>query len=59
MQDTRFIVEEHPDGFISYPLGVQGVIIGQGDTRETALKDAQSALEFHIETFGADVLEIH
>jgi predicted RNase H-like HicB family nuclease len=58
MQRTRFIVEQHPDGFIAYPLGVQGVVVGQGDTREEALEDARSALEFHIETFGADVLEI-
>jgi predicted RNase H-like HicB family nuclease len=58
MQRARFIVEQHPDGFIAYPLGVQGIVVGQGDTREAALEDARSALEFHIETFGADVLEI-
>jgi predicted RNase H-like HicB family nuclease len=58
MQRTRFIVEQHPDGFIAYPLGIQGIVVGQGDTREEALEDARSALEFHIETFGADVLEI-
>jgi predicted RNase H-like HicB family nuclease len=59
MQDTKFIVEQTPDGFIAYPLGVQGVVVGQGDTRETALEDARSALEFHIETFGIGVLEKH
>lgn len=57
MQRAHFIVEQHPDGFIAYPLGVRGVVIGQGDTRADALEDARSALEFHIETFGVDVLE--
>lgn len=54
---TKFIIEQHTDGFIAYPLGVQGVVVGQGDTQEAALLDARSALEFHIETFGAGVLE--
>jgi predicted RNase H-like HicB family nuclease len=57
MQRAHFVVEQHPDGFIAYPLGVRGVVIGQGETRQAALEDARSALEFHIETFGADVLE--
>jgi predicted RNase H-like HicB family nuclease len=57
MQRTHFVVEHHPDGFLAYPLGVRGVVIGQGETREAALEDARSALEFHIETFGAEVLE--
>ncbi len=54
---TKFIIEQHTDGFVAYPLGVQGVVVGQGETREEALEDARSALEFHIETFGAGVLE--
>jgi hypothetical protein len=52
MQRAHFIVEQHPDGFIAYPLGVRGVVIGQGDTGAAALEDARSALSFHIETFG-------
>jgi predicted RNase H-like HicB family nuclease len=59
MQDTKFVVEQHPDSFIAYPLGVRGVVVGQGNTRETALEDARSALEFHIETFGVGMLEKH
>ncbi len=54
---TKFIIEQHTDGFVAYPLGIQGVVVGQGDTQEKALEDARSALEFHIETFGAGVLE--
>lgn len=54
--NIKFIVEKHFDGFIAYPLGIQGIVAGQGDTYEAALNDAKSALRFHIETFGEDVL---
>ncbi len=54
---TKFIIEQHSDGFVAYPLGIHGVVVGQGDSREEALEDARSALEFHIETFGTGVLE--
>jgi hypothetical protein len=33
------------------------VIVGEGDTSEEALADVKSAMTFHIETFGAEVLE--
>jgi predicted RNase H-like HicB family nuclease len=54
---TKFIIEQHSDGFVAHPLGIYGVVVGQGDSREEALEDARSALEFHIETFGVGVLE--
>jgi predicted RNase H-like HicB family nuclease len=50
----KFIVEQHSDGFVAYPLGLQGVVVGEGDTADQALADAKSAAKFHIETFGAD-----
>ena len=53
----KIVVERHPDGFIAYPLGVEGAVIGEGDTYEEALADAESALKFHIETFGPDVID--
>jgi predicted RNase H-like HicB family nuclease len=55
--NIKYIVERHPNGYIAYPLGVQGVVAGQGDTYEKALNDAKSALYFHIETFGKEVLD--
>ncbi len=48
----KFIVEQHSDGFVAYPLGLRGVVVGQGDTRDESLADAQSAAKFHVETFG-------
>jgi predicted RNase H-like HicB family nuclease len=53
----RIIVEKHPDGYVTYPLGLKGVVVGEGDTYEEALTDVKSAIGFHIETFGPDVIE--
>jgi hypothetical protein len=33
----KFVVEQHADGFIAYPLGLQGVVVGEGDTADEAL----------------------
>jgi len=55
-RDIKIIVEKHSDGFVSYPLGLKGVVVGQGDTYEDALKDVKSAIRFHVETFGKGVL---
>lgn len=57
MKPIKIIVEKHPDGYIAYPLGIQGVVVGEGDTYEDALNDVRSAIAFHIETFGESVLE--
>ena len=53
----KVVVEKHPDGYVAYPLGLKGVVVGQGDSYEEALADVKSAIAFHIETFGLDVLE--
>jgi predicted RNase H-like HicB family nuclease len=58
MKQFKIIVEKHPDGYIAYPLGIKGVVVGQGDTYEEALSDVKSAISFHIESFGKEVLEI-
>ncbi|MCX7423202.1 MAG: type II toxin-antitoxin system HicB family antitoxin [Planctomycetia bacterium] len=51
------IVEKHLGGYIAYPLGLNGAVVGQGDTYEEALADVRSAIQFHVETFGAEVFE--
>jgi len=53
MKQFKIIVEKHPDGYVAYPLGIKGVVVGQGDTYEGALSDVKSAIRFHIETFGS------
>jgi len=57
MKLIKITVEKHPDGYVAYPLGLKGVVVGEGDTYEAALADVKSAIRFHIETFGAEVLE--
>ena len=57
MKTLKIVVERHEDGYIAYPLGLKGVVVGQGDSYEAALADCQSAIRFHVETFGPDVLE--
>lgn len=57
MRQFKIIVEKHSDGYVAYPLGLNGVVVGEGDTYEEALGDVKSAIAFHIETFGAEVFE--
>lgn len=56
IQQFKIIVKKHPDGYVAYPLGLKGVVVGEGDTYEDALTDVKSAIQFHVETFGKDVL---
>jgi predicted RNase H-like HicB family nuclease len=58
MDRVKIVVEQHPDGFVAYPLGVRGVVVGQGETAAEALADVTSALRFHVETFGDDALDV-
>ena len=56
MQSIKIIVEKHEDGYVAYPVGLRGVVIGEGDSYEAALSDVRSAIRFHVETFGKDAL---
>ena len=56
MKSVKIVVERHPDGYVAYPLGMEGVIVGEGSTYDEALTDVQSAIKFHIETFGVGTL---
>lgn len=55
MRQFKIIVEKHPDGYVAYPLGLKGVVVGQGDSYEEALSDVKSTIRFHVETFGEEV----
>ena len=56
-KQIKIVVEKHPDGYVAYPLGLTGVVVGEGDTYEEALADVRSAIAFHIESFGNGVFE--
>jgi predicted RNase H-like HicB family nuclease len=58
LRQIKIVVEKHSDGYVAYPLGIKGVVVGEGDTYEEALKDVRPALAFHLETFGPDSLDV-
>ena len=57
MRQFKIVIEKHTDGYIAYPLGLKGIVVGEGDTYEEAIADVESAIRFHIETFGEEVIE--
>ncbi len=59
MKPCKIVVEKHPDGYVAYPLGLKdNVIVGQGDTYENAVSDVQSAIRFHMKTFGREAFDM-
>ncbi len=58
MRQVKIIIEKHQDGYVAYPVGIRGVVIGEGDTYEEALSDVKSAIKFHIESFGLESLDV-
>ena len=54
---TKVIIERHEDGYVAYPIGMKGVVVGEGDSYDAALADVRSAIRFHLETFGAESLD--
>ena len=58
MKQLKIVVEKHPDAYVAYRLGLKGVVVGQGETYEAALSDVKSAIQFHIDTFGPDQIDI-
>jgi predicted RNase H-like HicB family nuclease len=57
MLQLKIIVEKHPEGYVTHPLGLKGLVVGEGDTYEEALKEVKFAIQFHIETFGKEVFD--
>ena len=57
MRLLKIIVEKHTDGYVAYPVGLKGTVVGEGDTFDEAVADITSAIKFHIQTFGAEEFE--
>ncbi|MEO8512791.1 MAG: type II toxin-antitoxin system HicB family antitoxin [Ignavibacteria bacterium] len=57
-KQIKIVVEKHEDGYVAYPIGIDGVIVGQGDTYDDALSDVKSAIKFHIESFGSSSISM-
>ena len=45
MRQIKIIVEKHEDGYLAYPLGLKGVVVGEGDSYEEAMADVKSAIQ--------------
>ena len=54
---VKVIIERVEDGYIAYPLGMKGIVIGQGDSYHEALADVTSAIRAHLSEFGPDCLQ--
>lgn len=57
MHLVKVIVEKHVDGYVAYPVGLKGTVVGEGNSFEEAEADTTSAIKFHIETFGSEELD--
>jgi len=57
MKQFKIIVEKHPETYVAYPVGLNGIIVGEGETYEEALQDVKSAIQFRNETFGSDEID--
>ena len=53
---VKIIVQKSEEGYVAYPLGLKGVVVGDGDTFEETLENVKSAINFHLKTFGDEVL---
>lgn len=47
----KIVVEKGTEGYTAYPIDINDIIVGEGDTYEEALENLKSAIKFHIETF--------
>jgi len=52
MKSVKIVVANLPDCYVSLPLEIEGVVVGEGDTRKEILADVQSAIKFQIAIFG-------
>ena len=41
----------------AYPLGINGIVVGEGNTDNEAIADLRSAINFHIESFGKNSIK--
>lgn len=57
MGKIKIVIEKHLDGYVAYPVGLKGVVVGEGETYDEALADVKSAIREHIDAFGQEVLE--
>jgi predicted RNase H-like HicB family nuclease len=57
VKQFKIVIEKHPDGYVAYPVGLVGAVVGQGDSYEEALADVKLAIISYIEVIGKEILE--
>ena len=57
-RSIEIVVEEHPDTFVAYALGLPGVVVGEGDISDAAFADLVSAIRFHRDVFDRPIERI-
>ncbi|MBN2542310.1 type II toxin-antitoxin system HicB family antitoxin [bacterium] len=51
MKEMKIIFERRSDGYLAYPQGLRGMVVGEGNTREEALEGVKDAILFHLERY--------
>jgi hypothetical protein len=36
-RELKLVVEKHSDGYVAYPIGLKGAVVGEGNSYEEAL----------------------
>jgi predicted RNase H-like HicB family nuclease len=54
---VKIVIERNEDGYVAYPLGLKGVVVAEADSYAEVLQQVHSAIQFHLETFGAEAFE--
>jgi hypothetical protein len=44
----KIVVEEHSDGYVAYPLGMKGIVVGEGTFSSEALSEDSPLIEAFI-----------
>ena len=50
----KIVVERHSDCYVAYPLGLNGAVVAQANTKEQVLSELLDMIRFHLDTFGED-----
>ncbi len=58
MKQVKIVIEKHSDGYVAYPIGLTGVIVGQADTYDEALTDVKSAIACYVEVVRENMLNV-
>lgn len=53
----KVIIEQRADGYVAYPLGLNGLVSGQGDTSSSAVAEMNAILRVRVQEFGPEILD--